>query len=328
MITRLEIEELFGLYSYDLDFTNADESLIKIITGPNGYGKTTIIRLISALYNRDYDLMFSVRFKRLVYHFDGRVLEVSQTRIMDDNENIDIPKVKLQQLNLCFYAEDEMSTQGERFEIVCPLKGNEKDALNGFNVFMNSRQCFYIADDRLVSIKTDYRDETLCIDTGVLPSDIHAFKKLLDTNGYKVGEEDKLEESFRKKLDLFRSIVANSCFADKTMQIHARYGLRFKSHNELGEFIDIEKLSSGEKHILVQCLELLFHAKDGMVALVDEPELSFHPAWLNQYIGHIESIQTMKSLEGKPFQIILATHSPQLIGQRWDKCLDLYEQRR
>ena len=61
---------------------------------------------------------------------------------------------------------------------------------------MNSRQCFYIADDRLVSIKTDYRDETLCIDTGVLPSDIHAFKKLLDTNGYKVGEEDKLEESF------------------------------------------------------------------------------------------------------------------------------------
>lgn len=51
MITRLEISGLFDLYSYDLRF---EDDAINIITGPNGYGKTTILRIINSLYTKDF----------------------------------------------------------------------------------------------------------------------------------------------------------------------------------------------------------------------------------------------------------------------------------
>ena len=43
MLNRLKIEKLFSLYDYDIDLTNADGSMVKFITAPNGYGKTTIL---------------------------------------------------------------------------------------------------------------------------------------------------------------------------------------------------------------------------------------------------------------------------------------------
>ena len=38
----------------------------------------------------------------------------------------------------------------------------------------------------------------------------------------------------------------------------------------------------------------------------------------------LEKIQGFKLEEGREMQIILATHSPMLVGGRWDETLDLY----
>ena len=39
-------------------------------------------------------------------------------------------------------------------------------------------------------------------------------------------------------------------------------------------------------------------------------------------------IQSFKMEEGRDMQIILATHSPMLVGGRWDETLDLYTLRK
>ena len=51
MLNKLEIEGLYGLYNYSLDFTQGVDKRLKIITGPNGYGKTTVLQLIYALFS-------------------------------------------------------------------------------------------------------------------------------------------------------------------------------------------------------------------------------------------------------------------------------------
>ena len=45
MIEQLIIRDLYDLYSYDIKFKN--EPNIQIITGPNGFGKTTILQIVS-----------------------------------------------------------------------------------------------------------------------------------------------------------------------------------------------------------------------------------------------------------------------------------------
>lgn len=54
--------------------------------------------------------------------------------------------------------------------------------------------------------------------------------------------------------------------------------------------------------------------------MIDEPEISLHVEWQLNFLEDIERIaQTNK------VRVIVATHSPQLIGSRWDECYDLYD---
>lgn len=315
MITRLEIDGLFGLYSYDLNFTNEDGSMLKIITGPNGYGKTSVMKMINALYTRDFDALFDIPFKLIRYHFDGVVLSVTQKRTFEYVDAMsDIQNIKSESLTVLFHNSDKTCEEEIEFE----RGGFDRNSLSQFNLFMNSRGCFFISDNRLVSYKTDTFEETSKSESLFLKDDIGRFKTILaeEKNGNK------------EKVNLFQDIIKKSSFADKEMQVSNMYGIRFKSKGDLGEFLDLDKLSSGEKHILLQALELIFIAQDGVVALVDEPELSLHPSWLNQYVENILKIMAVKSGKDQKFQVIIATHSPQLIGQRWDMCVDLYENRK
>lgn len=47
MIKSINVENLYGLYSYQIDFKKT--SKVTILTGPNGYGKTTILKIIHNL---------------------------------------------------------------------------------------------------------------------------------------------------------------------------------------------------------------------------------------------------------------------------------------
>ena len=50
MLKSIYIESLFGLYTYQLDIMPDGSEPIRFITGPNGYGKTTILRILHSIY--------------------------------------------------------------------------------------------------------------------------------------------------------------------------------------------------------------------------------------------------------------------------------------
>ncbi|HCE2428486.1 TPA: AAA family ATPase [Vibrio parahaemolyticus] len=74
---------------------------------------------------------------------------------------------------------------------------------------------------------------------------------------------------------------------------------------------DLEVLSSGERQIVIMLAHLVLNKRlrtDG-VFIVDEPELSLHISWQDMFVDAIQ--------EASPnLQIILATHSPSIIGGR------------
>lgn len=117
-------------------------------------------------------------------------------------------------------------------------------------------------------------------------------------------------EKLRAKIILFVELL-DSRFKPKTIFVDKEIGFRVKRSDTID--VPLEKLSSGEQHQLVLFFELLFELRQNALILIDEPELSLHVAWQRQFIPDLRRI-----IELNEFDVLIATHSPQLVGA-WDE---------
>lgn len=134
---------------------------------------------------------------------------------------------------------------------------------------------------------------------------------------------EKLEHytAILKKLRIFSSILEEKMFANKKVYLSPDYGI--SASLEDGSDINLNALSSGEQNEIIMLYHLIFDVKDNTVLLIDEPEISLHVAWQLEFLDDIEKI-----LEEKKIQVIIATHSPQIINEKWDLCFDFYANRK
>jgi len=121
-----------------------------------------------------------------------------------------------------------------------------------------------------------------------------------------------------KKIDIFSSSL-NSLLAFKEITTTVDDGIVVSILDGDKDDVELESLSSGEQHLLVLIGRLIFETTEESMVLIDEPEISFHPEWQESFIGILSEI---KKLNG--FDVILATHSPILIGNEyWDNVIEL-----
>ncbi|MCW2370329.1 ABC-type molybdate transport system ATPase subunit [Sphingobium sp. B11D3D] len=121
--------------------------------------------------------------------------------------------------------------------------------------------------------------------------------------------------SLREKILLFKELI-DGRFFPKYVVVDKDVG--FIVNRSPTFDVPLEKLSSGEQHQLVLFFELLFELKKNSLILIDEPELSLHVAWQKQFISDLKRI-----IELNEFDVLLATHSPQLIGEWEDLVVEI-----
>lgn len=80
--------------------------------------------------------------------------------------------------------------------------------------------------------------------------------------------------------------------------------------NDIGMKIDIENLSSGEKHLLIVILSVFLLEDRSALILMDEPENYMHISWQRLLIEKLV-------LMNPNAQLIISTHSPSLFGAGW-----------
>lgn len=90
-----------------------------------------------------------------------------------------------------------------------------------------------------------------------------------------------------------------------------------KNGKIITEFKDIKFLSSGEQQILILFSYIAFNSQDGKLFIIDEPELSLHIKWQEDFLNQLEKITP------KGTQLILATHSPILANKKREKAIVL-----
>lgn len=127
-----------------------------------------------------------------------------------------------------------------------------------------------------------------------------------------------------EEMDLFTKLI-NSKMLYKTITINSKDGIVAKDLN--GNNIELSSLSSGEQEIVVLYFKLIFESENDFyfnLFLIDEPELSLHVEWQYQIIDDLKLI-FKKSNEHESYkkQIVICTHSPQIIGNHWDDVIEL-----
>ena len=137
---------------------------------------------------------------------------------------------------------------------------------------------------------------------------------------YIVAQNEKMDfyNTLLSKIRLFYKLVDERGFVNKKMLVTVKDGFRFRADGN--GFIDLSLLSSGEQNEVVMIYTLVFGVEDDSMLLIDEPETSLHVLWQKKFMRTIEEVSAVKNLF-----VIVATHSPQIIGTRWDNCCDLTE---
>jgi len=110
--------------------------------------------------------------------------------------------------------------------------------------------------------------------------------------------------------------IASSFLNDKTVRVADSGQLQVAFKSPPAKTVAPERLSSGEKQILILLTQALLRENVPVVYVADEPELSLHVLWQEKLL------QSLRELGGQ-IQIIVATHSPDIVGPYRDRVIDL-----
>ncbi len=142
-------------------------------------------------------------------------------------------------------------------------------------------------------------------------------KKILSVYIEDVDKKLSVFNEIARKTDLIKRII-NDKFSYKQINISKDKGFTFTTDN--GNSLSPTNLSSGEQHELVLLYELLFKVKPNSLILIDEPELSLHVEWQVQFLKDLQEITKLSNID-----VLIATHSPDIIHDRWDLTVELKE---
>lgn len=123
----------------------------------------------------------------------------------------------------------------------------------------------------------------------------------------------------RRRIDDFFRLV-NTLFADTgkevsidTLSNQIVFTIAHSADVNMGDksVITIDKLSSGEKQLLLILTTVFLQEERPAVLLMDEPEISLHIAWQDELVAVLRRLNPN-------CQIILTTHSPNIFANGWE----------
>ena len=389
-IDSVRVRGLFDHFDHHLEFRSNEHVMIMI--GPNGFGKTTTLRLINALFNQPMHRLTDISFRRLEILFDcgTRLVVEKEPRTEQDDSRLPLKLVfqdssggemtfrppepmrndfllsPQRNSSLPSWLQDVRDTVRVRLIDTDRLMSIADPTSPDPSLYESThtiRICSHELADLISKTNTEYatlsqsldrtfpirlvsgistsetsaktliddldeirRQHSLLEKAGLLPTD-HGSIEIPDIDNVDAPRRDVLAmyaQDTKQKLAVFDDLypkieafmkIANSRLRYKQVSVTVD-GMRVVSWT--GADLDLNMLSSGEQHELIILYELLFRTSRNTLILIDEPELSLHVAWQEQFVGDLQRMADISH-----FRAILATHSPEIIADRWDLTVEL-----
>ena len=302
-IEKVHIKNIKGIKDLELSFRKDDKILdLIVLAGVNGSGKTTILEAIKDFFyntNVNYSNLEKSNVNLDIFFEDFEKKNIEEAK---KKSNYSKKESKLFDFfnALHLYSFDK-NIKNASYEIQIEKYFNTPPKI----IYVPANNSFGKVETASTTLSKNYQLINIIDSVAMrdIPSYIATRRNYLATI-----EEDLTMKEITNKVvneinDIFNILeldVKLKGFSkdERTMPIF---------ENSAGEEFDINDLSSGEKQLFLRNLSIKMLEPDNSIILIDEPELSLHPKWQQRIIEVYKNI-------GKNNQIIVATHSPHILG--------------
>ena len=346
MLESITIKKLFGLFDYHIKFDTVEN--ITILTGPNGYGKTTILNIIYHFFNRNSAYFQKLNFASITFYFQNQKtveLKKGEHNVFNEILQTKVYLIKEQRLikpvleNI--ETDDKSGKDKKTFLNTIELYAEElkklieEKQLEAYQIAQKLDSSF---PKRLIEAKTvvdepifkkrfaELKDKQsklqqfgIATSAQEIPDYNVESAKVLSVYLNDSEEKLKIYDDLLAKIELFVNIINQKDFAFKSIKISSDKGFSFYQNKQQQE-LSLTDLSSGEQQEVVLLYELLFKTTPNTLILIDEPEISLHVLWQKAFIDDLQKIAAIKKIN-----FLVSTHSPQIINNHWDLTRDLYD---
>lgn len=308
-IKNLHIEEYNGLENLDINFESEGKVLnLIVLAGINGSGKTRVLESIRYWFE-----MFRSKAVNVELFYEENEREVLKS-LMNSEGLTEIEKEMQKEIeytdclrNIKFYNYDyrHNKTENRNYNSKIISKSFEKLKIFPKLIYVPTEINFEEIKKAQTNLKKEYRFINI-----VDSYEIKDIPSYIATRISKVANEEENLTMGQVRKKVFAEI--NGIF--EILELDVKLSEISKDENSMPIFTDssgkkfgINELSSGEKQLFLRTLAIKMLEPENSIIMIDEPELSLHPKWQQKIVDVYRKI-------GKNNQIILATHSPHILG--------------
>ena len=308
-IKNLHIEEYNGLENLDINFESERKILdLIVLAGINGSGKTRVLESIRYWFE-----MFRSKAVNVELFYEENEREVLES-LMNSEGLTEIEKEMQKEIeytdclrNIKFYNYDYRHNKTENRNY------NSKIISRSFEKLKIFPKIIYVPTEinfeEIKKAQTNLKKEYSFINI-VDSYEIKDIPSYIATRISKVANEEENLTMGQVRKKVFAEI--NGIF--EILELDVKLSEISKDENSMPIFTDssgkkfgINELSSGEKQLFLRTLAIKMLEPENSIIMIDEPELSLHPKWQQKIVDVYRKI-------GRNNQIILATHSPHILG--------------
>ena len=286
-IKNLHIKEFKGLRDISINFEKNDEPLdLVVLAGSNGSGKTRILESVLRYFQYD------INYKRN---------NIEAGIFYEEKEKNCISNVQDFFYGLEYFSYHEVNNP--LYEKHIEIK-NKLDILPKI-IYVPTEINFQKMDVASTTLVQEYKFINV-VNTNLI-EDIPSYIATKMISAMLKNKNEKVGDVQKKVFNEINEIFENLSIDVKVEDISQDGRNITLFTNSLGDEFDINELSSGEKQLFLRTLAIKMLNPENSIILIDEPELSLHPKWQQRIVDVYRKI-------GKNNQIIIATHSPHILG--------------
>ena len=300
-IEKVHIKNVKGIKDLELSFKKDNKILdVIVLAGINGSGKTTILEAIKDFFyneNVNYSNLEKSNVNLAVFFENFEKNKIEEAEKSSDNYKHALwdffgtfQNYNLYRKNSNDYYRNQIA---KRFDIPPKI------------IYVPAENKFENVETKSTTLSRDYNFINIINSNiiGDIPSYIATRRNYLAT----IEEDLTMKEVTNKVVNEINSIFNILELDVKLKGFSKNEKIMPVFENSAGEEFDINDLSSGEKQLFLRTLSIKMLEPKNSIILIDEPELSLHPKWQQRIIEVYKKI-------GENNQIIIATHSPHILG--------------
>ncbi|WP_026897645.1 AAA family ATPase [Daejeonella oryzae] len=299
---------LFTEEGDEITYLEDSDRVIRKRFSPKGQGIKSplekVMRLSSTEYmrfkNKILDLNRRLNDKIMLSSFDETLTRDSISEILK-SPKISLKQVESLEINVKNYFKENMLDR--RIPISYPSK-HKDDAFKKIEIYFSNLKTI------LMQVNAE-KKESLDILYITNLNQFRKIKELITSFEEFENKSKKFFDPLRQYLDTINIFLKDSSkelYFDKNTS-RLKFRILDKNFQILKDNREIENLSSGEKQILILFTYIKFNNKLGKVFIIDEPELSLHPKWQENFLEGIKTVMPDNT------QLLFATHSPAIVGK-------------